>query len=160
MYIASSNGTANNQGLGCSGCHVGAGLRAHHNLPGFTVCWDCHTAETPDPENVKPPYYGSPDTRVNNPGNTVRAANTNENWPVGDFLGLDNDGNGLYDAADFAITPYRILSTVREGNNLRVTWQTAGGRKDVLQVCGAAKGVYSNLSSTISNADVGLVTTN
>ena len=61
-------------------------------------------------ENVPPPYYGTVDTKVKNPGNTVLVANTNENWSIGDFLGLDNDGNNLYDAADFAITPYQVLS--------------------------------------------------
>jgi hypothetical protein len=140
---------------------VGAGLRKHHNINGVTECYDCHdSSETSVPENVSPPYYGTVDTRVQNPGNTVLAANTNENWSVGDFLGLDNDGNNLYDAADFAINPYRILGATKEGNNFRVTWQTAGGRKDTMLASGAVNGSYSNLSSTITIPGLGVVTTN
>jgi hypothetical protein len=160
VYIGSSTGTANNQGLGCSGCHVGPGLREHHNNNGITVCYDCHTYETPVPENVSPPYYGTADTKVKNPGNTLLAANTNENWSVGDFLGLDNDGNNLYDAADLAITPYRFLSVKPEGNNIRVAWQTAGGRKDAIQASGVVNGLYSNVSSAITIPGLGVVTTN
>jgi hypothetical protein len=160
VYTGSSNGTANNPGLGCSGCHVGPGLREHHFNNGVTECYDCHTYETPDPENVSPPYYGTADTKVKNPGNTVRAANTNENWSVGDFLGLDNDGNNLYDAADFAVSPYRILSATKEGKNVRITWLTAGGRKDVVQASAKAGGSYSNLSSALSIPGTGVVTTN
>jgi len=159
-FIGSSAGTANNPGLGCSGCHVGSGLRKHHVINGVLECYDCHTAETPPAENVKPPYYGTVDTKVNNPGNPVQVANTNENWSVGDFLGLDNDGNNLYDLADYAVGPFRLLSATREGNNLRVTWLTAGGRDNTVQAAGAATGTYTNLSASIAIPGVGLVTTN
>jgi len=37
-------------------------------------------------ENVKPPYYGTIDTKANRPENLARVADTNENWSVGDFL--------------------------------------------------------------------------
>jgi hypothetical protein len=161
VYIGSSNGTANNSGLGCTGCHVASGLRAHHSNNGVTECYDCHDPETPPAENVSPPYYGTLDTKVKNPHNTALVANTNENWSVGtDFLGVDNDGDNLYDAADFDVTPYRVLSTTKEGNNVRVTWQTAGGRKDAMQASGVVNGVYSNVSSTITIPGVGVVTTN
>ena len=160
VYIGSSNGTTNNPGLGCTGCHVASGLRAHHVINGVTECYDCHTAETAPAENVKPPYYGTADTKANNPGNTALVANTNENWSVGDFLGLDNDGNNLYDLADFAVGPYRLLSVNREGNNVRITWQTAGGRTDAVQASGAVAGSYSNVSPPLAIPGVGLVTTN
>jgi len=140
--------------------HVGPGLREHHNNNGVTVCYDCHTFEIPAPENVSPPYYGTADTRVQNPGNTVLAANTNENWSIGDFIGLDNDGNNLYDAADFAIGRYRILGATKEGNNLRITWVTAGGRKDAVQASANASGPYASVSAALSIAGVGIVTTN
>lgn len=110
-FIGSSNGTANNRGLGCSGCHghdyggsvgvSGAGLRAHHATSGVAVCATCHTQDpTPLPEYVRPPYYGTPDTRANDSCNSPPGSNTRENWSVGDTLGLDNDGNGLYDGSD------------------------------------------------------------
>jgi len=166
-FIGSSNGTTGVTGLGCSGCHVGSGLRRHHTATGTTACYGsatgCHgiVPETAPPENVFPPYYGTADTRCNNPGNTAQVANTNENWSGSDFIGLDNDGNNLYDVADFAIGGrYRILSTTKEGNNVRVTWQTAGGRKDAIQASDVVNGVYSKISPTITNAGVGVVTTN
>jgi len=161
VFIGSSNGTNAVPGLGCTGCHVAAGLRKHHHVNGVTECYDCHTTDgPPPPENVKPPYYGTAYTRANNPGNTVLATNINENWSVGDFLGLDNDGNNLYDLADYAIGPFRLLSVSREGDNLRVTWQTAGGRSETVQAAGAVGGSYSNVGTPVVIPGVGLVTTN
>ncbi len=166
VYIGSSNGTTNsngtinNAGLGCTGCHVASGLRAHHVNNGVTECYDCHDPETPPAESVKPPYYGTTDTKVNNPLNTVKAANTNENWSVGDFLGLDNDGNNLYDAADFAAGGYQVLSVKPEGSNIRITWNTAGGRTDAVQASASAGGPYTTISAPLAISGVGFVTTN
>jgi len=160
VFIGFSDGTTNNPGLGCTGCHVGVGLRAHHSANGVTECYDCHDPEPAPPETVKPPYYGTADTRVNNPGNEVQVANTNENWSVGDFLGLDNDGNNLYDLADYAVGPFRLLSLTRQGNDVRVTWLTAGGRTNRVQTARAVSGSYSNVSSAVGIPGVGLVTTN
>lgn len=160
VLIGSSAGTVNNPGLGCSGCHNGAGLRKHHVANGVIDCYDCQAAEVAPAENVKPPYYGIVDTKANNPGNTVLATNINENWSVGDFLGLDNDGNNLCDLADYAIGPYRLLSLNREGNNIRVLWQTAGGRTNTVQAAAAVAGVYADVSSAIAIPGVGLVTNN
>ncbi len=160
VYTGSSNGTANNPGLGCTGCHVASGLRAHHVRNGIIECLDCHVEEVPPPENVKPPYYGTADTKVNNPGNPVKVANTNENWSVGDFLGLDNDGNNLYDLADYAVGPNRLLSVTREGANLRISWQTAGGRTETVQASRSIGGSYSNVSPALVIPGVGLVNTN
>lgn len=164
VYIGSSNGTNSTPGLGCTGCHVGPGLRKHHEINGVTGCYaDCHhnSSEVAAPESANPPYYGTADTRVRNPGNTLLTAYTNENWSVGDFLGTDNDGNNLYDLADYAIGPReRILSASRVGNDLRVTWQTAGGRTNRVQAAGAVTGTYTNLSPALRISGVGLVTTN
>ena len=165
-FIKSSNGIGTVPGLGCTGCHVGSGLRKHHATTGTLACYSggagCHGTgpETPPAENVSPPYYGTAYTKANNPGNTVQAANTNENWSVGDFIGLDNDGNNLYDAADFAITPYQILRAAKEGNNVRITWLTAGGRTDAVQASVNVAGSYSNVSSALAIPGVGVVTTN
>jgi hypothetical protein len=62
-FIGSSDGTANNPGLGCNGCHDAAGLRRHHATTGADDCYQCHTPATPPAENVKPPYYGTVDTQ-------------------------------------------------------------------------------------------------
>lgn len=116
------------------------------------------TIRPPPKEGTRPPYYGTVDTKANNASNTVLATNSNENWSVGDYLGLDNDGNNLYDLADYAVGPYRILSTIREGNNLRVTWLTAGGRTNRVQAAASPAGAYANVSPSIAIPGVGLAT--
>jgi hypothetical protein len=158
-FIGSSKGTSNNPGIGCIGCHLAEGLRAKHTAGGIN-CGGCHEDGPPSPENVKPPYYGTVDTKANNACNDVLAANINENWSVGDFLGLDNDGNGLYDLADFACGPYRLLSVVPEGDGLRITWQTAGGRKDSLEAAPQLTGAFADIGTPISIPGVGIVITN
>lgn len=160
VNIGSSSGTANNVGIGCSGCHEPAGLRKHHKVNGEMICYNCHDQllDVPATENTKPPYYGTVDTKAKNPANTVLTANTNENWSVGDFLGLDNDGNNLYDLADFAVGPYRPLSSIKEGNNIRVTWQTAGGRTDMVQAAATVAGTYADVSPALVIPGVGIVT--
>jgi hypothetical protein len=158
-YIGTSNGTATNPGLGCVGCHLAEGLRAKHAAGGVN-CEGCHEDGPPSPENVVPPYYGTPDTRANNPANDVQAANTNENWSIGDFLGLDNDGNGLYDLADFACGPYRILSVLKEGDGLRITWETAGGRRDAIQAASDVAGDFTDIGGANLIPGVGVVITN
>lgn len=159
-FMATSSGTASNQGLGCSGCHVGAGLRAHHDANGITVCYDCHLPEVSVPENVKPPYYGTIDTKADHPENLIPVANTNENWSIGDYLGLDNDGNNLYDAADFACAPYKILSVTPAGADIKITWQTAGGRRDAVQTSPTLGATFTNVSLPLSISGIGIVTTN
>lgn len=100
-FTNSSDGTANTPGLGCTGCHEKFGLRRHHNLNGISDCITCHDADlTPSPESAAPPYFGSVDTLANSPCNPTAQSNLNENWSLGDFLGLDNDGDNLYDTAD------------------------------------------------------------
>lgn len=109
VYLGSSTGTALNPGVGCNGCHGhdyggsiganGAGLRKHHASAGVNVCANCHTSDPiPLGENVKPTYYGTTDTKCDDPCNS--APGFKENWSVGDTIGLDNDGDLLYDGAD------------------------------------------------------------
>jgi hypothetical protein len=111
-YLDLSNGTPGGPGvglpgIGCLGCHgsddgaatySGSGLRAHHLQAGVADCTTCHddtTIPLPPPEWVPPPYYGLPEVFIydscNNDGS--------EEWTM-DTLGLDNDGDGLYDLAD------------------------------------------------------------
>jgi len=93
-------------GFGCLGCHGrvddgavrGRGLRQHHRVTGASTCSGCHDSpEAPLPESVAPPYYGGPLTRVDDPCNSSPA--TLEDWS-GDGVGLDNDGDNLYDGND------------------------------------------------------------
>jgi PKD repeat protein len=69
--------------------------------------WDADPANyTPVGEEVVPSYYGSTaDTLADNPINDVAQFQINENWTVGDFVGLDNDGDQVYDAADTGNQP-------------------------------------------------------
>jgi len=159
VLIGSSTGTTNNSGIGCGGCHEATGLRKHHLVNNVPECLDCHPSDpAPPKEGTKPPYYGTLDTKANNASNTVLATNINENWSVGDYLGLDNDGNNLYDLADYAVGPFRILSTSREGNNQRITWLTAGGRTNKVQAASSPAGAFANVSPAIAIPGVGLAT--
>jgi len=109
-FIGSSNGTASNPGLGCTGCHQAFGLRAHHATAGINTCAGCHDGDgLPPPENEAPTYYGTVDTNAAGACNLEPLQNINENWTIGDFFGLDNDGDGLYDVLDPDCQP-RILS--------------------------------------------------
>jgi hypothetical protein len=159
-FIGSSDGAGEVPGLGCVGCHVGAGLRAHHDINGVSSCVSCHGAEASVAESVSPPYYGTAFTLAQNPCNDVLASNTNENWSVGDFLGTDNDGNNVYDRLDPACSPYQILAVVREGNDVRVTWETTGGRTDVLQAAPDVDGPYTDVGSPIAIPGTSVITTN
>jgi hypothetical protein len=100
-FIGSSDGTGNNPGLGCTGCHAEFGLRAHHAVNSITQCAGCHPNDpTPTPENTLPVYYGTADTNADMPCNPDPQANINENWTIGDSEGIDNDGDNLYDGND------------------------------------------------------------
>ncbi len=123
-YLGSSSGIRNGvEGRGCAGCHgrvedggndggfspgYGAGLRQHHTRNGVNRCTDCHVdavlggfilAE----ETVKPLYYGlTANSLADNPDNPIAQSQINENWTIGDFEGLNNDGDMFYDAQDTA----------------------------------------------------------
>src|SRR5512143_2697561 len=99
--MTTSRGETGVVGHGCTGCHNAAGLRNHHRATGASSC-SCHgsSAEAAPAESTNPPYYGTSATKANNACNPVATANLNENWSVGDFEGLDNDGDNLYDSSD------------------------------------------------------------
>ncbi len=109
VYLGSSGGVSGIPGYGCNGCHgrdyggsigvSGVGLRAHHTQAGISECNDCHSGDpTPLPESVSPPYYGTWGTRVDDPCNS--GPDYLESWSIGDNLGSDNDGDGVYDQDD------------------------------------------------------------
>lgn len=113
-----SNGGAGFPAIGCIGCHgrdegtgtvTGTGLRQHHWRAGEQSCGavDCHTDAnpanaTPVGENILPPYYFSPDP--NHPLKPTDPCNPGPAFSEGSFgattLGLDNDGDGIYDTND------------------------------------------------------------
>ena len=89
-------------------CGDGAGLRQHHFNSGVTTCAGCHLDTDPlafvtAGEDVAPPYYFTPDadhpTKPTDPCSPSPAFN--EDYAGGTLgLGLDNDGDGLFDAND------------------------------------------------------------
>ena len=90
---------------GCNGCHVGEGNRLHHANAGAPAdgagltCANCHPNDpAPVTENVPPPFYGGAYTALTDPCETDTALG-GEDYS-GDNMGLDNDGDLLYDAAD------------------------------------------------------------
>jgi len=107
---------------------------------------------------VNPPYYGTSDTLADNACNDVMASNINENWTVGDFVGLDNDGDNLYDLADYSCGPLRMVDVVPEGNNLRVRWETAGGRSERVQTASVLTNSFVDVGSVANIPGVGIVT--
>jgi hypothetical protein len=114
VFLASSVGS-NGFNISCNGCHGrpetdagsqvnGAGLRQHHWNSGQTLCINCHSDSNPASfttvaENVFPPYYFTPDaSHPNKPTDPCNPA-AEENF-AGTAIGLDNDGDGLYDLND------------------------------------------------------------
>jgi hypothetical protein len=108
------------ESIGCMGCHgraednvagnpsfphgYGAGLRQHHTNAGVNDCLPCHDDAdplnyTPVGEEVLPPYYANPGN--NHPAIPTAACNDDgsENF-AGATIGLDNDGNDVYDGDD------------------------------------------------------------
>ncbi len=119
VELGASAGGTGLAAIGCMGCHGrnedaghdttgfagrGAGLRQHHYRKGATGCAVCHAdanpaSYTPVGEHVKPPYYANPGTghasMPTDPCNHLGKENF-----AGALLGLDNDGDDLYDLAD------------------------------------------------------------
>jgi hypothetical protein len=121
VFLNSSDGGDGFEAVGCMGCHGvdpapgepdnlwwGAGLRLHHtnagveaDSNGFT-CASCHADDpSPPPENTQPSYYFLPDT--NHPSKPVDPCNQapgfSENF-AGAVMGIDNDGDLVYDDSD------------------------------------------------------------
>jgi hypothetical protein len=127
VLIGSSAGGIGLDPIGCAGCHgraedaivggagsegYGAGLRQHHWRAGETICLDCHDDSDPaeyDPvgEDIFPPYYSNGDpNHLLIPGDpcNLQADGYPEDYAAS-TLGLDNDGDDLYDAADIIDCP-------------------------------------------------------
>ncbi len=107
---------------GCASCHgrdygrqtptgdpvmESFGLRWRHVFQqDVPICATCHDLDTePLPESVKPPIYGTVSAFIlNSSCNVNNVEDGDESWktpdPEPETLGLDNDGDGLYDGAD------------------------------------------------------------
>ena len=123
VLIRTSDGGTGLDPIGCVGCHgraeddasspsnggYGAGLRQHHNGAGAAICGSCHSDNGPSDDDVDesflPPYYadsaGSDSAHPNIPSDPCNPGGIGEDY-AGSTLGLDNDGNGVYDDSDDA----------------------------------------------------------
>ena len=120
VYLDSSAGGSGLDAIGCMGCHgraednvpsnpsypngAGAGLRQHHTNSGVSACLGCHDDADPANyttvgESVLPPYYANPGNSHSNMPTGSCNEDGSENF-AGQSIGLDNDGDGLYDMAD------------------------------------------------------------
>lgn len=122
--------SGNVEGEGCRGCHGrnpgaaanfnwGAGLRLHHANAGAPadqdglVCADCHQNDPAPamvlPEDTMPVYYARADVNskdaCNADGTEDWGSPFNEPAATPDGVGLDNDGDLLYDADDIIDCP-------------------------------------------------------
>ena len=122
--LDSSNGGTGLAPISCVGCHGreediggdseslgrGAGLRQHHTNALVLDCIDCHDDADPDlytpvGEDVLPEYYANSggSNHPNIPTDPCNPTNTlpgSEGAFAGTLLGLDNDGDGIYDTDD------------------------------------------------------------
>ena len=73
---------------------------------------------------------------------------------------MDNDGNNVYDRLDPACSPYRITAITVEGNDIRIVWETVGGRTDLLQVAPEVGSTYSGVGAPMVIPGADVVTTN
>lgn len=121
VVLKSSRGGSGLSSIGCMGCHgrtadhstsnpdypqsgLGAGLRQHHFKAGETVCAACHLDAdpanfTPVVESELPEYYANPGSGHSAIPTSSCNAGGVENF-AGSAIGLDNDGDGLYDGDD------------------------------------------------------------
>jgi hypothetical protein len=124
VALNSSNGP-NGFTISCIGCHGrdeggevgvdGAGLREHHRDAGISTCANtsCHANDPAPPlvgEDVLPPYYDLDLAVVSltdpcNPGGMGEDYAGGGSSGVGNSVGLDNDGDGLYDEDDVVDCP-------------------------------------------------------
>jgi len=117
VSLNASNGGTGFDPISCVGCHgrqgdlnngqIGAGLRQHHTNAGAAFCGGCHSDNntatfTPAGESAAPPYYFTPDAA--HPDKPTDPCNANAGSigqeSVFGTIGLDNDGDLLYDGDD------------------------------------------------------------
>ena len=80
----------------------------------------------------------------------------------------DPDGDGCNNLCEFlagsdptnSVSSFRILSVVPEGNDVHITWLTAGGKTNAVQVAPDLLGSYFNISSNLIINGTGDTVTN
>ncbi len=143
-----SNGAGSLAQLGCMGCHgraadntsadpdwsnsrttYGAGLRQHHFTKGVKICSGCHAdadpaSYTPVGEDTMPPYYG--DTTF--PLIPTDPCNPNSSEDrIASALGLDNDGDGVFDMSDSDCSSCTPTTCAAQGKDCGTISNSCGG---------------------------------
>ena len=126
VSLKSADGGGGLGAISCLGCHgrtepaasgavTGAGLRQHHYRNGTTVCLNCHTDANPASfttanEHTFPPFYFMPDANhTSKPANSCNIGGSES--AVAPPLGLDNDGDLVYDGAEPECDPTPVRSS-------------------------------------------------
>jgi hypothetical protein len=124
---------ANYRTFNTAGLHKqsGYGLRRHHARVGIAICATCHTNDVnvaPYGENVvntglgfTTHYYTRADVRIR--GAAANPCNNEDTLNDADSRGLDNDGDGVYDADDPDCTgaPVTVSFTTTSTNTI-ISW--------------------------------------
>ena len=112
-----TNSSANYTDYSCNGCHLLEGLVTLH-VAASASC-GCHSGVvgTSIGEHVLPYFYQEGRSAIVNPCR-LNPLNGGEDWD-GDGFGLDNDGDGLYDAAD-SDCDGRVTVTGQDWTTLKV----------------------------------------
>jgi hypothetical protein len=93
------NSSGNYPDYSCNGCHRLEGLVTYHVTQQGGDCSPCHSNSQPATlESDLPFFYQQGRSGIVNPCR-INSNNGGEDWD-GDGRGLDNDGDGLYDADD------------------------------------------------------------
>ncbi len=106
--------------------------------------------------------------------NAARFHHTAGTLEIADLIldpNLDADGDGLPNSFELAhdldplnptdaATHLRITDLAREGNHIRITWETTGGQTNRLQTAPTPTGPFTNLGPPFFIPGTGLVTTN
>jgi len=137
VSLNASNGGTGFEPISCVGCHgrpedrntgplgnpqIGAGLRQHHTNAGAAFCGGCHSDNdpatfTPVGESAAPSYYFTPDGA--HPDKPTDPCNANSGSigqeSVFGTIGLDNDGDLLYDGNDPDCQPCTVDADCDDG---------------------------------------------
>ncbi|HUK81169.1 MAG TPA: hypothetical protein VLZ12_00905 [Verrucomicrobiae bacterium] len=88
--------------------------------------------------------------------------------PLTPSAGDDPDGDGLSNAQEFSLgtdptgnsSPYRIAAIAQEGDSIRITWTTVGGKTNFVQATSDLASSFADISSAIAITGAGLTSTN
>jgi len=125
---------------------------------------------------------GPAGTSTNVEANFITVLTPFQNWQMQYFhctncpqaaAGADPDGDGFTNQEEFQAgsdpttpnsSPLRITAIARQGNDILLTWTTAGGKTNVVQVAAGPPGMcssnFTDLSSIIVPSGYGLTSTN